>query len=260
MESVSNLSELQEAHLDPKKLLETFFLQESEFHEDSIQRIFDLLNRAYSPGSVKGKTLIQMSVAPLFQYLFLASEYFKEIIIGGSTDKCISEIEKWRTNAPGAIDCSHAAKLTCDLQGNRDAWTEKQNMLREKIIHVLKYDVCKSNPFSPTVLPLADCLFLKHCLEYHVTEKDGFCNAVNNVSSLLKKGGYLILMACLEQTYCMVGSFKLPNLSIDVDFVINTLEGCGYDVQDQEVMRRSVDRLYDVTDYKGVIYVKAQKK
>ncbi|KAJ1196393.1 hypothetical protein NDU88_000264 [Pleurodeles waltl] len=134
MASFSELQELHEQRLDPKRVLESFFRMESEFHADSVQRIFDQLNKCFSSGGVKGKTLTQLSVGPLFQYLFLASDYFTEIIIGGSTDKCISEIEKWRTNAPGAVDCSHAAKLTCELQGNRSVfctdWCLKSNVCR----------------------------------------------------------------------------------------------------------------------------------
>ncbi|XP_078496188.1 nicotinamide N-methyltransferase-like [Lissotriton helveticus] len=260
MASFYELKELHDKYLDPKELMESFFQQESDFQEDSIYRIFDLLNKAFSSGAVKGKTLIQLSIAPLFQYLFLASQYFEEIIIGCSTDKCNLEVEKWRTNAPGAIDCSHAAKLTCELQGNRDAWAENQNMLRGKIKEVLKYDVMECNPFSPTSVPPADCLFLKHCLECHVTKKEEFCSTLINVSTLLKKGGLLIIIVCLEQTYCMVGSFKFPHLCIDEAFVREALDECGYDIQESEMLPRKVHRLYDVVDYKGVLYVKALKK
>ncbi|XP_069064971.1 nicotinamide N-methyltransferase-like isoform X1 [Pleurodeles waltl] len=260
MKTCSEVQALLDEHLDPKALLDTYTGENSGFLVDSVQWIFTRLNKTVSSGSLKGETLIQFSIGPYFPYLLPVSECFTEIIIAGATDKGVAEVEKWRTNAPGAIDFSHAAKLACELQGNREPWTEKQNMLQRKIIKALKYDLCNSNPLSPTLLPPADCLFLKHCLECHMPDKEGFCGALKNVTKLIKKGGHLIMIACLEQTYYMVDNFKFPNLPIDEATVRTALLDAGWAIEELEVLRRNVNYLYDVADYTGIIYVKALKK
>ncbi|XP_078496202.1 indolethylamine N-methyltransferase-like [Lissotriton helveticus] len=260
MAYTSDLKELHERLLDPKKLMDIYAGPQSGFREDTVTRMIEALNKTFSLGGVKGQTLIYLSIGPYVLYLLPTCDYFEEIVIGGPTDQCLAEVEKWRTNAPGALDCSHAAQLTCELEGNREAWQEKQNVLQSKMKLVLKYDVRKSNPLCPVVLPQADCLFLKHFLESHVLDKEGFCCALGNVSSLLKEGGHLIIIAGLELTYFMVEDFKFPNLCITEDFVRKALDDACYVIEEIEVMPRSVKHLYDVADYTGILYVNARKK
>ncbi|XP_078496193.1 indolethylamine N-methyltransferase-like [Lissotriton helveticus] len=260
MASFAALQAIHDLHLDPKAMLDTYSGENSGFKEDSVKWIFTRLNKTFSLGEVKGETLMLLSIGPYFPYMFPACDYFTEIIISVSTDKGIAEVEKWLKNAPGAIDCSHTAKLTCELQGNRETWVEKQDVLRGKTTKVLKYNVNNCNPLSPTTLPPVDCLFLKHCLECHTTNKKEFCSSLKNVTSQLKSGGHLIFIACLVQTYYVVEGFKFPNLSIEDDFVRTCMLDAGYVIQESELLHRTVDFLHDVADYKGIMYVRAQKK
>ncbi|XP_078510208.1 indolethylamine N-methyltransferase-like [Lissotriton helveticus] len=260
MASSYDLKELHDRYLEPILFMETYIGKEATFIEDTSMQIFPLLCKTFSSGVVKGEMLIVLSVGPFFQWALPASEYFTDIIFASSVDKCISEVEKWRTNAPGAINWSHAAKMVCEIEGNRETWIEKETIFRTIIKQVLKYDVSKSNPLSPTVLPQADCLLLPHCLECHVTDKDGFCSALKNVSSLLKKGGYLILIICSEATYFMVGSFKFPHLCIEEGFVKKVLGDAGYDIEELLVLPRQVQLLHDVADYHSFLYVVARKQ
>ncbi|XP_078496190.1 nicotinamide N-methyltransferase-like [Lissotriton helveticus] len=259
MASFSELQELHNCYLEPRSLMSKYVGRESAFIEDSIRRVFPLLNKTFSSGRVKGEMLIQLSIGLYFQFLFPVLEYFTEIIIGNSTDQAVLEVEKWRANAPGALDCSHAAKLICELQGNRQSMIEKQDMFKRKIKQVLTYDVSKRNPLCPQVLPQADCLFLENCLECHMMEKEGFCTALKNVSSLLKDGGHLILVSCLEQTFYILGNFKFPHLSLEEGFVRKALGEAGYTIEELHVLPRTFHDLYDVADYSGVIYVYARK-
>ncbi|KAJ1196358.1 hypothetical protein NDU88_000229 [Pleurodeles waltl] len=208
----------------------TYHIKDSPFFHDSITRILPLFNKFFT----------------------------SEIILGGSTDQCVAVMEKWQRNEPGALDWSDAAMAL--WEGNRDAWPEKQSSLQRKINHILKYDISKCNPFSPTVLPPADCLILPHCFELHVTDKEGFCSALKNASSLLKNGGHLILIACLEATFYMVGSFKFPHLCMHESFIRKALTDADYDIEELHVFPRTVNKLYDVADYSALIVVHARKK
>ncbi|KAJ1196433.1 hypothetical protein NDU88_000304 [Pleurodeles waltl] len=204
--------------------------------------------------------MIAMSIVPFFQWALPACEYFTDIILSCSTEKCNSEVEKWRTNAPGAMDWTHAAKMICEIEGNGESWIEKQITFQKKIKQVLTYDLSKRNPFSPTVLPQADCLLLPHCLDCHMMTKEGFCSALKNISSQLKKGGHLILILGFEGTFYMVGSCKFPHLALDEGFVKKALGDADYDIKELQLVPRQTESLYDVTDYQGFFYVNACKK
>ncbi|XP_078496153.1 nicotinamide N-methyltransferase-like isoform X2 [Lissotriton helveticus] len=240
--------------------MEMYFGKESAFRDDTSNQIFPLLCKTFASGVVKGETLIAMSIVPFFQWALPACEHFTDIILSCPTDKCISEVEKWRTNAPGALDLSHAAKMICETEGKGKEWPEKQNKLRRKIKLIVKYDVSKCNPLSPTILPQADCLLLTHCLAVHATNKDEFCSAFKNVSSLLKNGGHLVLLICAQQTFYMVGTFKFPQLSIDESLVRKALGDADYVIEEMHVLPRMLNDLFDVADCESFIFVRARKQ
>ncbi|XP_078496174.1 nicotinamide N-methyltransferase-like [Lissotriton helveticus] len=260
MASFSDLKELHDRYLDPTAGVTLYMAKDSAFHDDLITRMLPSFNKIFSSGAVKGELLMELSYGPYFHWTFPACEHFSDIVLGGSTDQCVAVMENWWRNEPGALDWSHVAKAVCEHQGNSDAWPEKQNMLQRKIKHVLRYDANKSNPLSPIILPQADCLILTHCLETHVTNKDGFCSALQNVSSLVKDGGHLILIAGLDTTYYMVGGFKFPQLCMDESFIRQALGDANYVIKELQVFPRTLDQLYDVVDYSSLILVHAKKK
>ncbi|XP_078496187.1 nicotinamide N-methyltransferase-like [Lissotriton helveticus] len=259
MASFSELKELHDRYLDATAAAETFTSKDSAFLVDGITRMLPFFNQIFTTGLVKGELMIELSYAPFLEWAFPACDNFSDIILGGSTDQCVTAIEKWRRNEPGALDLSHVPMALCELQGNRDAWPGKENMLRRKIRHVLKYDPSKSNPLSPTILPQADCLILPHCLEVHMTDKKEFCSALRNVSSLLKNGGHLILIVCLETTFYMLGGFKFPHLCVDESFMSKALDDADYVIEELQVFPRTVNQLYEVADYRSIILVLARK-
>ncbi|XP_069062025.1 nicotinamide N-methyltransferase-like [Pleurodeles waltl] len=260
MASISELKELHDQYFDFTMLMDTYLVRDSAFIDDAFTRMLPVFNNIFMSGCVKGEVLIDLAYGPFFEWTFPACDYFSDIILGGSTDKCIAELEKWWKNEPGALDWSHAAKAFCELQGNREEWPEVENRVKGKITKVVKYDVSKCNPLFPTVLPQADCLLLPHCLEIHVTDKEEFCRALKNVSSLLKNGGHLVMIACLKQTFFMIGSFKFPHLYIDECSVREALGENNYVIKELKVFPRKVYHLYDLVDYESIVLVHAQKE
>ncbi|XP_078496058.1 nicotinamide N-methyltransferase-like [Lissotriton helveticus] len=260
MASFSELKELHDRHFDATEPITEHLAKDSAFLDDAITRMLPSFNTIFASGCLKGELLINLSYAPYFHWTFPACDNFSDIVLGGSTDQCVAEIEKWWRNEPGAVDWSHVAKALCELQGNRDAWPEKQTMLRRKIKHAIKYDVSKCNPLSPTIQPQADCLILPHCLEVHMTDEEGFCSALRNVSTLLKNGGCLILIACLDTTFYMNGSFKFPHLCMDERFVRKALDDADYVIKELQVFPRKVHKLFNVSDYSSLILVHACKE
>ncbi|CAH2284553.1 nicotinamide N-methyltransferase-like [Pelobates cultripes] len=76
------------------------------------QKLFEVL----SSGTVKGETLIDLTIAPAFGHLMVAADFFKEIFILDSSDSSLKETEKWLNKEPGAVDWSHAAHISCKLK------------------------------------------------------------------------------------------------------------------------------------------------
>ncbi|XP_078496165.1 indolethylamine N-methyltransferase-like [Lissotriton helveticus] len=255
-----NLKELHEKHYTAKAVREMYLTQESSFFEGAISEMFSHYIKSFSSGDVKGETLTALSFGPYLYYSLPVCEYFTEITFACADENSMQEMQKWMKNEPDALDWSHIMKLICDLRGRGEPWIAKQNKLKGKVKTVLKYDVLCSNPLSPIIHPQADCLLLAHCLEHYVTNKKSFCDALKNVSTLLKTGGLLIMTVTLEVTYYMVGDFKFPLFCMDECFLKDALKGAGYAIEEVHIYPRKTECLNDITDFKYLAFLKARKE
>ncbi|XP_078501115.1 nicotinamide N-methyltransferase-like [Lissotriton helveticus] len=208
---------------------------------------------------VKGDTIMQIGMAYLIHFLLPTCESFKEIFVVDTIDSSLEVVKKWLERDPGAIDLSSAAKCFCELKGCRNQWINKEDELRGKITHVVKCDITAKNPLLPEVLPLVDCLYVVHCLESLCPDKETYCCALKNISELLKSGGILVMFVCLNCTFFMIGSNKVPSLQVDEQFVMKTLINTGYVIVEVNVVPRSEKNLHSRTDFSSELYVVAKK-
>ncbi|XP_078496147.1 nicotinamide N-methyltransferase-like [Lissotriton helveticus] len=260
MATTTSIKELHECFSDTLKTKERYLVSKSDFFDDTITDMFSNFCKIYSSGDVKGDTMIGLSCGPYIYYTLPACKHFNEIIYACSDDKSIQEVKKWLKNEPDAIDWSDAIKKICELQGTGETWIESQDMLQKKVKEVLKCDVTDSNPLSPVTLPQADCLLLAHCLEHFVPDKKSYCEALANVATLLKPGGTLVMSACIEATFYMVGDFKFPILCIDEDFLEEALPKAGFVIDEVNIFHRKAYSLYSIADFKRNVVLKAHKK
>ncbi|XP_078496053.1 nicotinamide N-methyltransferase-like [Lissotriton helveticus] len=259
-DSTMDLKELHEKYYTAKAVREMYLTQDSSFYEGAISEMFSHFIKSFSSDDVEGETLIELSFGPYLYYSLPVCEYFTEITFACADDNSIQETQKWLKNEPDALDWSHIMKLICELQGCGETWIEKQNMLKRKVKRVLKHDVSCSNPLSPIIHPQADCLLLAHCLEHFLTDKKSYCDALKNVSTLLKTGGLLIMTATLETTFYMVGTTLFPVFCIDGSFLKDSLKWAGYVIEEEHIIPRKMECLYSLTDYKCHAFLKARKE
>ncbi|XP_078496164.1 nicotinamide N-methyltransferase-like [Lissotriton helveticus] len=255
-----DLKEHHEKFYTAKVFRENFLRQGSSFFENGVAEIFSHFIKIVSSGDVKGENLIVLSFGPFVYFTLPICDNFNEITFACADDNSIQEMQKWLKNEPDALDWSHIMKMICELQGCGEKWIEKQDMLKTKVKPVLKHDVTSCNPLSPVIHPPADCLLLVHCLEHFVTDEKSYCKALNNVSTLLKTGGLLIMTAVLQTTFYMCGDFKFPLLWLEEDFLKDAIKGAGYVIEEFHIYRRHSEKLYDITDYKYIAFLKAHKE
>ncbi|XP_078541528.1 indolethylamine N-methyltransferase-like [Lissotriton helveticus] len=260
MDSAMDLKKFREMCSDARKFNEAYFIQSSSFFKDVLAGSFSYYVKSLSSGDVKGDSLIGLCFGPFLFFTLPLCDYFNEITFACPDDKSTQETQKWLTNEPDAMDWSDAVRMVCEIQGCGETWIEKQEILKIKVKRVLKYDASSCEPFSPVIHPRADCLLLACALEGLVTDKKSYCDALKNVSSLLKPGGHLIMIVALETTFYMCGDFKFPLLCIDADFLKDAVTGAGYEIEEDHIYRREFESLYDVTDYKYFAFIKACKQ
>ncbi|XP_027628691.1 nicotinamide N-methyltransferase isoform X2 [Tupaia chinensis] len=185
---------------------------------------------------VKGDLLIDIGSGPTIYQLLSACESFKEIIATDYTDQNLRELEKWLKKEPGAFDWSPVVTYVCDLEGNRVKGPEKEEKLRQAIKRVLKCDVTQSQPLGAVCLPPADCLLSALCLDAACADLPTYRNALQNLGSLLKPGGFLVIVDALKSSYYTIGEQRFSSLCLGREAVEAAVRDAGYSIEQFEVI------------------------
>ncbi|XP_078542087.1 indolethylamine N-methyltransferase-like [Lissotriton helveticus] len=249
-----------EQHFDPDLVADLYGIVESPFAQDTVVQALEELHRTFTTGGVKGDLLIGILSVSMVDHYIAASKVFKEIIATTYSQRCLQDLVKWLKNDLGAHDYSSIFKHACKLEGNSENWIECQETLKRKIKYTVEHDVCKSNPLAPHVFPQADCVVTEYCLEFICLDKETYCNALKNISSLLKIGGHLVMTAAYGCTFHMVGSFKFPAFCLEEGFFRKAISDAGFAIKLLKVKPRIEQSLYSVIDATGVYFLVACKE
>ncbi|NWR75268.1 NNMT methyltransferase, partial [Centropus unirufus] len=225
-------TDVYQSSFNPQEYLKEFYnLSDSNQPNTFLTHNLRSLHKMFSLDGLRGHTLIDIGCGPTIYQLLSACENFQEIFASDYTDQNRRELEKWLRKEPGAFDWSPVVQYVCELEGNREAWAEKEERVRKKVKQVLKCDVTKANPVA---LPPADCIVSTLCLEAACKDLATFRSAVKNIGALVKPGGHLVLLTVLQGTYYSFNNQVFSCLCLDENMVREALEAAGFDVRFHE--------------------------
>ncbi|KAM5163679.1 indolethylamine N-methyltransferase-like isoform 1-T1 [Mantella aurantiaca] len=227
------------------------------FRDDTLK--FPMMNLHYQFSScrVVGKTFIDISTGSYIHHLYSASNFFQEIVVLKSSEKCIMELSRWLHDRTGAYDWTHTSAAAAELEGNRDQHQEKESRLKSSIKQILKCDFDEENITSPVELPLADCVLCVWILDVISKNEDEYIRNLEKISKLLKPGGQLLLFSGIDTTYVTAGGERLHVFAHDEIFVKNALSKLGLVINYCAVQRRR--NVSDLIDYKASMFTVACK-
>ncbi|XP_043846520.1 nicotinamide N-methyltransferase-like [Dromiciops gliroides] len=259
MESNFTTKDVYLNHFNPRTYLQTYYTFGPGPSNESqiLMHILKKLSETFSSGRVKGDLLIDIGTGPTIYQLLSACESFKEIVASDYSDHNREEFNHWLKKEPEAFDWSSVVKYVCELEGDREKWTEKEEKLRKRVKQVLKCDITQSQPLDPVSLPQADCLLVTYCLESACKDLPTYDQALKNLSSLLKPGGFLVILSALKCSYYMVGDQRFSNLFLTQEEIKAAIEKAGFISEQSEIIPELYSRAY--TDNEGALYSVGRK-
>ncbi|XP_077334688.1 nicotinamide N-methyltransferase-like [Lithobates pipiens] len=219
-----------------------------------IKKFYD----TFSSGEFKGDVLIDVTIGPFIQHLFVALEYFRDIILLKPSDHCIVEVKKWTDSRTGAFDWSHCSTLATEMEGNRVGHEHKEIKLREAITHVVKFNLNKENLTDPIKLPQADCLVFWSTLDCISKDLEDYVRNFKRFSKLLKPGGRLILYGSLNSTFLIVGGEKFHMVKLNENDLRSMLINEGFVITHFEVTQKLA--VTDLIDFDSIVFCTAYKE
>ncbi|XP_068099308.1 indolethylamine N-methyltransferase-like [Hyperolius riggenbachi] len=239
---------------DSRTMLETYYSGDHDmtFKDDALMGPTEKLHNTLSMGHMTGEILIDISSGPLVHHLYSACEFFREIILMRTNEKCIMEIMKWHDDRTGAFSWGHVAAHVTNLEGRSDECEAKEMKLKSAITHVVKFDTEKESLTELIGVPQADCIFSYGFLDLVCKDQEDYKRNLRKILNLLKPGGHLILHGALNASYYTVGEHKFHALSYDETFASNALLAEGMTILQCEVTPRKSES--HLTDYDGVLF------
>ncbi|XP_030077009.1 nicotinamide N-methyltransferase [Microcaecilia unicolor] len=246
-------------YFSPRAYLEEYHSAGSGlFSSDGYMKfILKNLYMTFNSGDIKGDLLIDIGSGASIYTFLSACESFREVIATDYTDQNRQELEMWLKEEPGAFDWSEVVKFVCELEGDREKWIEKEAKVRRTVKRILKCDVNKRNPLEPLVLPAADCLLTSLCLQAACKDEDGVYSAMENMSSLLKPGGYLVMGGVLGSTFYTVGGKTFFNMPLHKDLLEKAISQSGFEILQQ--ITQNITNPITKSDYYGHYFILARK-
>ncbi|XP_035674972.1 nicotinamide N-methyltransferase-like [Branchiostoma floridae] len=222
--------------------------------------IMDQFHRTFTEDKHFGERLLDVGTGPTVYQLISASRVFTDIVCSDIHQGALEEIRKWKNDDTDAFDWSSALKHVSGLEGTR--WEERQGQLRRAIKDTVFCDVHNENPLHPAVFRPFDTIISTYCLEGACFNKgrSTYKKAVKNVCSLLKPGGYIILLSYIGVTYYLKDGKKDPdNLRLDTDFVLKSLSEAGITVLEASEFKTPDRDACSYSDVKSILYVVGKK-
>ncbi|XP_077312256.1 nicotinamide N-methyltransferase-like [Lithobates pipiens] len=231
--------------------------EDMAFADDSLR--FPMMNLHYwfCRGQAKGNFCIDITVGSIIHHLYSASNFFKEMVVLKSNEKCIMELNRWLHDRTGAYDWKHASSVVADLEEKRDQHQDIEMRLKSSIKQVLKCDFEQENIISPVTLPLADCVVSGLLLEAISKNEDDYMRNLEKIIKLLKPGGQLLLFSTIDKSYMIVRGERLHFLKYNESFVKNAFDKLGLVIDYCAVQRRR--HMNDSIDYKAAMFTVAHK-
>ncbi|XP_076968990.1 nicotinamide N-methyltransferase [Tamandua tetradactyla] len=240
MESGFTTKDTYLSHFNPREYLEKYYSFGSRHSAENqiLGYLLKELFKIFCLDGVKGNLLIDIGSGPTIYQLLSACESFKEIVATDYTDQNLQELERWLKKEPGAFDWSPVVNYVCELEGNRIQGPEKEEKLRRAVKQVLKCDVTQRQPLGPVSLPPADCLLTTLCLHAACPDLPTYRGALENLGSLLKPGGFLVIVDVLRSSYYMIGEQRFSSLSLGREAVEAAVKEAGYTIERFEVTQQ----------------------
>ncbi|KAE8582238.1 hypothetical protein XENTR_v10020022 [Xenopus tropicalis] len=232
--SCADHKDYHDEEFDPCCLFNTYVgddktISKKELLEDPLRFLYKL----FSSGSVKGETLINISIGGNMSDNFVAADFFKDIIVLESSDCCMKALES----------CTE--------------WKKQEEKTRRTIKQIVKWDITNENPLGEVVLPQADCIVTTYYLEVVSKDHDMYINLLKKLLSHLKIGGHLAMVAVINISYYMVGQHKFAALKYNEDFIQKALMEAGCSILSSDTHKSKFES--PLCDYESIAHFVCRK-
>ncbi|OWF42601.1 indolethylamine N-methyltransferase-like [Mizuhopecten yessoensis] len=194
---------------------------------DSLRFNLDAMHETFSSGVIKGKSLLDIGTGPTTKSLVTSCMYVDEMYLSDINQQNRGILTDWwksdETLEPEMTD------YILKKENASHSVDKRQNLMKKKIRGILPIDVRSENPLGKGDHPSQfDVITSWLCFGAAAQTAEAYCKVVQNVASLLKVGGHLIVMDFFNNEHYNVGNFKFLCASLSQDEIEHIFTICGF--------------------------------
>ncbi|XP_069107451.1 nicotinamide N-methyltransferase-like isoform X1 [Argopecten irradians] len=252
------------AQLKEEKDLTSFdpewYMQELVLSDEAANNMkgdVEVFHKFFTDHNLSGKRLLDVGTGPTIHTLITACNHVDEIYLSDFLPQNLQYLEKWRKGEKRQSE--QLIDHVMDLEGRQMTAGQRESDLKSKVKGMLPIDVTLSKPLGDaSSYSQFDIVVSSYCIETAVFTVDGYAKCVENVSSLLKKDGFLILCACLNGNSYQIGDYKYKAVSITKEGIQSALRQAGLVViATEELAETDYDAKY--LSFDSYLYILARK-
>lgn len=195
--------------------IRNLFESSSKLLDDVFQFLLKELHDAFSKRTVKGQTVLEIGSGPTIHCVISASNYTEEIYMSEYSERLIERLRQWLN---GDIDIQvKLVEMVCQIENLGESVEERVDRIKKKVKEISFIDVTKAGSLTGSHVPKQfDIIISSGCLESAGQTLELYKTCVQNIKSLLKNKGYLILFGNLNCSQLRLDNgdvFPIINLS-----------------------------------------------
>ena len=231
------------------------------FELDTLHGFYLKYHPQWDTGSAK---LLEFGGGPVISRLISGAPYFKEVVFAAHTKEEQREVCKWRDiEQDGCHNWENFFRYVVNtLEQKPDAaWKERESMLRSRMKKIIACDIKEKDPLETGEHEEEfDVIQTSLCLEAACHSYDEYKIAVGKLSSMLKKGGFMVIIAVEEETFYYIGERKWFCLPLSLSQIKAAFEDAGLEIIETHRLPTPPETTPTVSDYKAMLFLAAKKK
>jgi len=205
-------------------------------------------------------TLLDFGGGPTIYTLITASARLREIHFCDYLEANLQAVQKWLYGDDDAFDWTHFIKTTLVLEGrdySRESVKAREKQIRQNVTRVMRCDANHPSPLNGNTRQY-DLLVSNFCAESVTNDREQWRSFVENITSLLKPGGKLVMSALKGADSYAVGNEVFPAVFILEDDLIQALGDAGFAEESLQIDSVPADR--PSRHYQGLMLATATKR
>jgi len=241
---------------DPKAYLREYYSYLGEENRALLRFLSQAYQRIFS--EIDTASVLEFGGGPTIYQLISAAQYPVSIDFSDYLDQNLCEVRAWLRDRPEQFSWDAFIQHVLDREGqcaDRAAQEQRARLIRSKVKRLINCDAKQSDPLGERRRSAYDIVSVNFVPESITTDMAEWDLLIDNIASLVRAQGYLLICAITGATHYRVGERFFPAAPISAQLLETQLQRQHFSI----MLIDSIAAEHTEQGYAGICMVLAKK-